>query len=565
MPFNKNNNNFIHSNKPAPAVTISEAPQLSLINHYRLKKVLPRKHDILISKVKTESEQLNSKNYNTRHIDFSCKIPETEISITKQLSYIDDINSTNLLEWIEEFQTIKTFSKWNEKTSCIVLEQLVAPEYLSAINRYKNSTELLNGIKSLKFSESYAQKLAIDLETTTQNAYYLIGDYYKYIKKLSNQLGNILNESKSQIQMKITNNFMRNLSTELKLELARAKITDVQDMVNYIQEQENIIISEYHNGKINKQQLPSTTNRMINNNVQTNKKFCKYHKSDRHSDEECRVQKASKRQHNSKILTYKEPKTEISLLVLPCMINSTESELLLDTGAENNFVSQTVINKINAQTYTGIQIKAETADGRISVLDKISQLEIKIKGLEQITFKIQAYVLPDSSTDLIIGHKFLVENDTIINYKQKIIQINDLSLEMTTKPFSSPKDDPDKLILQKSQLCTLQSHLLIGKDSPASLTDFLYAAALNNPTLGLIPNVFHKINILQNTTQQCPQYKIPVAIEGKTKEELKRLISLKIIRKSTSSFTSPAFPILKRNGNIRLVVDFRKLNLLTKR
>ncbi len=48
MPLNKNNNNFIHSNKPSPAVTISEAPHLSSINHYRLKKALPQRLDIII-------------------------------------------------------------------------------------------------------------------------------------------------------------------------------------------------------------------------------------------------------------------------------------------------------------------------------------------------------------------------------------------------------------------------------------------------------------------------------------------------------------------------------------
>ncbi len=42
-------------------------------------------------------------------------------------------------------------------------------------------------------------------------------------------------------------------------------------------------------------------------------------------------------------------------------------------------------------------------------------------------------------------------------------------------------------------------------------------------------------------------------------------MKLNIIKKSTSDFTSAAFPILKRNGEIRLVVDYRNLNLLTQK
>lgn len=36
-----------------------------------------------------------------------------------------------------------------------------------------------------------------------------------------------------------------------------------------------------------------------------------------------------------------------------------------------------------------------------------------------------------------------------------------------------------------------------------------------------------------------------------------------IIRKSYSTFASPAFPLLKRNGQIRLVIDYRDLNKIT--
>ncbi len=36
-----------------------------------------------------------------------------------------------------------------------------------------------------------------------------------------------------------------------------------------------------------------------------------------------------------------------------------------------------------------------------------------------------------------------------------------------------------------------------------------------------------------------------------------------VIRESSSQFVSPAFPIFKKNGNVRIVVDYRHLNSLT--
>lgn len=49
----------------------------------------------------------------------------------------------------------------------------------------------------------------------------------------------------------------------------------------------------------------------------------------------------------------------------------------------------------------------------------------------------------------------------------------------------------------------------------------------------------------------------------KTLDLIKNLLMDGIIQESSSSFCSPAFPILKRNGDIRLVLDCRKLNRLT--
>lgn len=47
------------------------------------------------------------------------------------------------------------------------------------------------------------------------------------------------------------------------------------------------------------------------------------------------------------------------------------------------------------------------------------------------------------------------------------------------------------------------------------------------------------------------------------KEEIARLLKEGIIRKSNPSFASPCFPIVKKNGKIRLIVDYRELNRCT--
>lgn len=58
----------------------------------------------------------------------------------------------------------------------------------------------------------------------------------------------------------------------------------------------------------------------------------------------------------------------------------------------------------------------------------------------------------------------------------------------------------------------------------------------------------------------CKPYSIPLKLIEETKREIERLIELKVIRKSYSSYCSPAFTIPKSNGKLRLVVDYRILN-----
>ena len=53
---------------------------------------------------------------------------------------------------------------------------------------------------------------------------------------------------------------------------------------------------------------------------------------------------------------------------------------------------------------------------------------------------------------------------------------------------------------------------------------------------------------------------MPLKLREKVEDEIKRLINLNIIRPSKSTTVSRAFPVLKKDGGIRLVVDYRALN-----
>ncbi|KAG0435699.1 Pro-Pol polyprotein [Dictyocoela muelleri] len=81
---------------------------------------------------------------------------------------------------------------------------------------------------------------------------------------------------------------------------------------------------------------------------------------------------------------------------------------------------------------------------------------------------------------------------------------------------------------------------------------------LNTQNLGIIKTRPHNINTINDVGIFHSQYRVPLSLLKNTKAEIDRLIKTEIIRKSNSKYAFLAFPILKKNGNIRIVVDYRK-------
>ena len=86
---------------------------------------------------------------------------------------------------------------------------------------------------------------------------------------------------------------------------------------------------------------------------------------------------------------------------------------------------------------------------------------------------------------------------------------------------------------------------------------------IKNPILGKIDILEHEIEVLNRTPFFLLGYTIPIPKQQAVQKELNRLKQLKIIRPSLSKFCSPVFVILKKNGKIKIAIDFRLLNSIS--
>ncbi len=83
-------------------------------------------------------------------------------------------------------------------------------------------------------------------------------------------------------------------------------------------------------------------------------------------------------------------------------------------------------------------------------------------------------------------------------------------------------------------------------------------------TPGLCENVMCRIVLTEHAVPVSQQGRnIPVGIEQAVSEEIEKLLRDGIIVKSSSLWSSPLVPVRKKDGSVRICVDFRQLNLVT--
>ncbi len=80
---------------------------------------------------------------------------------------------------------------------------------------------------------------------------------------------------------------------------------------------------------------------------------------------------------------------------------------------------------------------------------------------------------------------------------------------------------------------------------------------------GLTNAATHSIRLVSPTPVWTSQYTVPISYQETFRKELQSLLDLGIIEPSFSSWSSSPLPVRKKDGGIRIVVDFRKLNAIT--
>lgn len=89
--------------------------------------------------------------------------------------------------------------------------------------------------------------------------------------------------------------------------------------------------------------------------------------------------------------------------------------------------------------------------------------------------------------------------------------------------------------------------------------------AWNDLDVGFTDLVKHNIIVTDDTPISQPYRRVPPSALGEVQEHIKDLLAKDIIRPSTSPYSSPIVIVRKKSGEIRMCVDYRRLNAVTRR
>ena len=248
---------------------------------------------------------------------------------------------------------------------------------------------------------------------------------------------------------------------------------------------------------------------------------------------------------------------------LPCgvsvnhtYVNPTKAKqvsvILLNTNSYNVWIRQ----PLYAATIWDVDLKDWDYEPIITKSDEVDTFEVKLQP-----------VPPEDLREEILSNATEVNQDTNDTSGKSASNEKDEKPSFGTRPNTK---DPDFDF--KKELERLPFELNIGdapltRDQQARLIDVIYSHtevfSLFDGDLGFCDVLKHSIPTTTDKPVYLPHRQIPVQLQSEVRKCLDNWLKQGIIRPSKSPYASQVVIVRKKTGEIRLCVDFRKLNAIS--
>jgi hypothetical protein len=241
-----------------------------------------------------------------------------------------------------------------------------------------------------------------------------------------------------------------------------------------------------------------------------------------------------------------------SVLTGTFFINNTPVKILFDSGSTHSFISENLVGKLGLK---GMQTKSvykiTTPGGNISshlvTFGVPLRLGSKVIQSNLLTIKL-------GSMDVILGLEWMTQHKVILDISDRVVEINSPTVGHTTLylPF---KDGTDS--------CAYVTIISPLDEIPVVCE---YPDVFPDKFPGMPPDRDVEFVIeLQSGTAAISKrpYHMPPKELAELKNRLQELLDKGYIRPSSSPWGCPTLFIKKKDGSLRLCVDYRPLNAVT--
>ena len=168
--------------------------------------------------------------------------------------------------------------------------------------------------------------------------------------------------------------------------------------------------------------------------------------------------------------------------------------------------------------------------------------EVKIDEKTMKAFHINQLRQWNERVDFVA--QVVIKTDETINYEDEYIQTMDDDMQDETAKFRVEPNLPSD---QRTRLLELLNEF---KD-------------VFRQTLGRTNVITHSIKLTDSTPVVGPTYRMAEALKPRFEEEVNRLLEAGVLRECISPFRSPIIVLEKADNSLRLVCDYKQLNLKT--
>eukprot|EP00253_Pinus_taeda_P017918 PITA_17918 len=251
--------------------------------------------------------------------------------------------------------------------------------------------------------------------------------------------------------------------------------------------------------------------------------------------------------------------------------------ILVDPGATLSYVSPKVVESCGLLTtkFKSPWLVQLATGAKRRVLTKVSNCPLRLAG-QTITTELN--VLPLGSYDVLIGMDWLERRWSVINCKTKTVSYRDelgvgKEIQGIQKPVQIQPITASQLvkcIRKKCQIYAVQVGFADSVDKVATVKNIPvvqdFADVFPEEIPGLPPkrDLDFTIELIPGAApvSRAP-YRMSVPELTELKMQLQELLEKKYIRPSVSPWGAPVLFVRKKDGTLRMCIDYRQLNKLT--